>query len=374
MTYLLPSAFWGLLGLSIPIIIHLFSRSKRTKINFGSIAFLEETSSTSRSSIKLSQHLLLLFRLIFISILCWLMARPTILNNSQSKTYLIEDKIWQNPNYQSVLKSLDNAVPVETFTFEFDSSQNHSYYHSLWQLIHQANKRKDSLVIYSFSELKNAIGTPVRLFDLHQWIVVPQADQKVNRGLFTALVSDRKTVFEGMIQNQQTKLSADTLQIHLGDPELVQMKNMVNAIGEKLAEEIIWIESDVQADCRIISNDSLIWTNIPTIHYKKSSERLSFDIGPHRIYFINGLISPLSLLQSNLPVLLTDIITHKRWYDRNIDHRTLPAQMLSASMVSDQYPGIDIGKKKEINRIWWLLLILILLTERVISYNSKNNL
>jgi Aerotolerance regulator N-terminal len=71
-----PFALWGLLGLSLPVIIHLVSLQKAKKIYFSSTAFLRQLTVESSSKRKLKEWLILASRLLALLFLVLAFSMP----------------------------------------------------------------------------------------------------------------------------------------------------------------------------------------------------------------------------------------------------------------------------------------------------------
>lgn len=76
MTFLNPAMLWGLVAISIPIIIHIFNLKKTRKVEFSTLMFLKEIQQSKYKRIKLKQLLILLCRIALIILLVLLFARP----------------------------------------------------------------------------------------------------------------------------------------------------------------------------------------------------------------------------------------------------------------------------------------------------------
>ena len=76
MTFLFPSAFWLFGFLSIPIIIHILNRFKLRKVEYSSIALIKELKSSAIYTLNLRKILILILRLLFITSLIVMFARP----------------------------------------------------------------------------------------------------------------------------------------------------------------------------------------------------------------------------------------------------------------------------------------------------------
>lgn len=78
MNFLYPQFLFGLLAVSIPIIIHLFNFQRPRKILFTNVKFLKVIKETTSSKLKLKHILILLSRICFIIFLVLTFAQPFI--------------------------------------------------------------------------------------------------------------------------------------------------------------------------------------------------------------------------------------------------------------------------------------------------------
>lgn len=85
MVFLHPEYLWGLLALSVPIIIHLFDFRRNRKVYFSDIRFLKQVKHASRKPLKLKQLLILASRLGFITFLVLVFVQPTLQGNNGGK-------------------------------------------------------------------------------------------------------------------------------------------------------------------------------------------------------------------------------------------------------------------------------------------------
>jgi len=76
MTFLFPSAFWLLGFLSVPIIIHIINRLKLHQVKYSSISLIKELRSSAIYMLNLRKILILILRLLFITSLILMFARP----------------------------------------------------------------------------------------------------------------------------------------------------------------------------------------------------------------------------------------------------------------------------------------------------------
>ena len=90
MQFFYPTAFFAIIGIIVPIMIHLWNVKKGKTLKIGSIVFLGESSIKSSRSFKLTDWLLLLLRCLLILIIAFLLAEPFINKKLVSK----DDKGW----------------------------------------------------------------------------------------------------------------------------------------------------------------------------------------------------------------------------------------------------------------------------------------
>ena len=81
MVFLHPEYLWGLIGLVIPVIIHLFDFRKNRKVYFSDIRFLKQVKHASKKPLKLKQWLILISRLGTVAFLVLVFAQPIIPTN-----------------------------------------------------------------------------------------------------------------------------------------------------------------------------------------------------------------------------------------------------------------------------------------------------
>lgn len=78
MTFLNPAILFGLIALSIPILLHFLNLRKLKRVEFSTLAFLKELQKSKIRRIKIKQWLLLVIRSLIILFLVLAFARPTI--------------------------------------------------------------------------------------------------------------------------------------------------------------------------------------------------------------------------------------------------------------------------------------------------------
>ena len=78
MSFAWPIALWGLLGLGIPVAIHLLQQGHRRRISVGSLRWLKTDQQPKWRRIKLSETPLLILRLLLVSLAVFILAKPFV--------------------------------------------------------------------------------------------------------------------------------------------------------------------------------------------------------------------------------------------------------------------------------------------------------
>lgn len=91
MTFLNPAFLFGLIAITIPIVLHFLNLRKLKQVEFSTLLFLKELQKTKIKRIKIKQLLLLIIRSLIIIFLALAFSRPTIKetsfgSNSTAKT------------------------------------------------------------------------------------------------------------------------------------------------------------------------------------------------------------------------------------------------------------------------------------------------
>lgn len=117
MSFLQPAFLWGLLALTIPIIIHLFHFRKAKKVYFSNTRFLQSVKKVSQAKLRLKHYLVLAARLLFILFLVLTFAQPFIpaatgLNNASLVDIYLDNSYSMSNTVAEDLSGLDAAVQI----------------------------------------------------------------------------------------------------------------------------------------------------------------------------------------------------------------------------------------------------------------------
>ncbi len=119
MSFVYPQFLWGLLALSIPIIIHLFNFRRTRRVYFSNTAFLKNVKEATTSKLKVKHLLILLARLAFIAFLVLTFAQPFLPGNAGNDVatnklvYLyLDNSLSMASELASGVRSIDQGVGV----------------------------------------------------------------------------------------------------------------------------------------------------------------------------------------------------------------------------------------------------------------------
>ncbi len=119
MSFVFPQFLWGLLALSIPIIIHLFNFRRTRRVYFSNTAFLKNVKEATTSKLKVKHLLILLARLAFITFLVLTFAQPFLPGNAGNDVatnklvYLyLDNSLSMASELASGVRSVDQGVSV----------------------------------------------------------------------------------------------------------------------------------------------------------------------------------------------------------------------------------------------------------------------
>jgi Aerotolerance regulator N-terminal len=120
MTFLNPGYLWGLLAISIPIIIHLFNFRRVRKVNFPNIALLKAVNTQAKTFLRLKQWLVLATRILFISSLVLAFAQPFIPSKSGNQQDSRSITSIYLDNSASMQNETDNKSAINTAIKKID--------------------------------------------------------------------------------------------------------------------------------------------------------------------------------------------------------------------------------------------------------------
>lgn len=173
-----PFMLWSLLGLSIPLAIHLLSRKEGKVIMMGSVRHLEESPSQQFKGVKLNEYWLLLLRSLLIIILSFFLAGAHYTpESSHTKKWLIIEKALLE---KTVVKNLIDSFSADGYEIHLlakgfpmlATSENiiPSDYYTLLEQLEQQNIGK--IIVISSNTASLFTGDVVPLPKNIQWLSI----------------------------------------------------------------------------------------------------------------------------------------------------------------------------------------------------------
>ncbi|WP_282075633.1 BatA domain-containing protein [Maribacter aquivivus] len=223
MSFAQPSYLWALLGLLVPIAIHLWSKKEAKTIKIGSVQLLSESKSRQSSSIQLNEWWLLLLRMAIISLITFVMAKPqwqSQVNNSKL-TYIIEPELAKNEKFMTrftdlqadqEIRFLQSGLPINDTENTNSEDFNSADY---WSLASEMDAlQTDSIIVFTNGYAKGLKGArPETNHDIN-WIVLDSA-QTVEKPLLAYQTEKNITLFTANNSPVASKIA--TKNIELGD-------------------------------------------------------------------------------------------------------------------------------------------------------------
>ena len=234
MSFTYPTYLWALLGLLVPIAVHLWSKKEAKTIKIGSIQLLSESKSKQSSSIQLNELWLLLLRMLIISVLTLVLAKP-IWNSridNASLTYLVEPDLSQNKNFMTRLDSLADEQEIRLFKKGFPLWEYDSYYSRVvaipdyWSLASETDLlNTDSIVVFTKGYARGIKGSRPQTDHQIKWVVIDSA-QTVEKPLIAYQNEKDLQLYSALGNSNKVEVSSG--QITLGS------EYAVNSSGDSL--------------------------------------------------------------------------------------------------------------------------------------------
>jgi len=250
-----PTYLWALLGLLIPIAIHLWSKKEGKTIKVGSIELLRESDSKQTSSIKPNELWLLILRMFIIILVTMVLAEPQLKMKSENAaiTYLIEPSLLKDEKASSILNSIDDANSIrllkskfpnlDDIDFEDISGETPNY----WQLTKDMQGiASDSIVVYTKGLAKGFKGMRPSINKNIEWIVI-DTDESVEKIPIKATKIDNEIELLSMMSTNQRTLFEKEL---IKESDYIQSD--LEVINESSAKILLYYENGFNDDSKYI--------------------------------------------------------------------------------------------------------------------------
>ena len=431
MSFLNSTYLWALLGLTIPIAIHLWSKKEGKTIKIGSIKLLNEVDSKQSSSIALNEFWLLVLRLLLITLLVFIIAEPQLTQkkNNASLTYIIEPSLLHNSEILKIIDTINTDEPIRILKKGFPEIENYqaSLYKEeipqYWQLAKAMETlSSDSIVVITSAHISKIKGARPNINKNIEWLVINpdlpakttlEAIQKENELQLLYIYGDNQySSFEkeNIPINSTTitlNQSKDSLKIKSEDGEqwlAIKSEEAINILlfyDNPLINEANYIEASFSAISKHLNhpieiNRTQDTSNLGFINYSiivwlsdKPVVKIASKTLIHRpdnlaeslivkgldknIFYLTRSLNTENIVEEHLPEQLLKMLDLHRGLENRIaqlDKRVIAKQELQTSKSTIQ------TTKKEltilsISKWLWILLFILLIVERVIASFRK---
>jgi hypothetical protein len=294
MTFLNPLLLIGLAAAAIPLIIHLFNFRRPRRVEFSSLAFLNELKKSTMQRVRVKQWLLLALRTLAIAALALAFARPTlegamagffggngrtttalVLDHSTSMTlrdgsgaYLDQAKVIANelladfetgdevilvaePANASSMVSYQNASAAREAIQELEPQEgsgllSDAIRRAAAELDKQANLNRILYVVSDFQSSTFADSTDLQLPENVRLVLVPVGTD----GRGNIAVTDAKIISQIVTEGQPVRLEA--LLTNYGDEDANGVVVSVFIENERVGQATLDIPAGTGASARLV--------------------------------------------------------------------------------------------------------------------------
>lgn len=381
MSFANPTAFWGLLGLLVPIFVFLLSKRKQDLVEFGSLTFLQISETQSARTIFPSQWLPFLIRSLLLLALLFFLAKPIFKNDSTRHIIFVEEGVYQDPTFEEIKKNLKEGSSVVRFAFDKDHEKV-EYMPSFQVLMGRLNQVEDSLTVYTYNHSKHFTGRPRYLREGVNWKVWPQRTalqqslvvQGEDRAYNLEISSDETGLkWDGEVVDLSPSTPLQTIGINLLCPESrTEERDKLVAVLTSLSEVLpISIDTEAQGsvDWTISIDTVAIEYNGALLIWDMIKGKLSLDRLSHEIFYLRGGLTDDHVIGSNLPLELADILLERTLELEHLDQRV-------AASPSSLENGEEVVLKASAGKFkfyYLLLILLILVLERWYAFKISRS-
>ncbi|WP_396634014.1 BatA domain-containing protein [Maribacter sp. R86514] len=433
MSFAQPSYLWALLGLLVPIAIHLWSKKQAKTIKIGSVQLLSESKSRQSSSIQLNEWWLLLLRMAIISLITLVMAKPhwkSKVNNSKL-TYIIEPELAKNENFMArfidlqadqEIRLLQSGLPENDIKYANSEDFKSADY---WSLASEMNAlQTDSIIVFTHGYAKGLKGArPETNHDIN-WIVLDSA-QTVEKPLLAYQTEESVTIFTASNSSVISKIAkknieigdayqltsnGDSLQVSSSSSSLNSVKvpliqqsalEVSLAYADSLSTDKTYIEAALEAlsiylnreikvesflDSELLENkeaDLMIWlstkpapvTARKTLIFKNDSISNSLITNGENesTFYITERITTENAVSGRLTenlLSILDVDEELRELQANADIRTVAEADLKTNFIDNKESKTH-QASWNLNPYLWIVLLVLLIVERFVAYKRK---
>lgn len=424
MVFANPSYLWALLGLLVPLAIHLWSKKEAKTIKIGSIQLLDESNSRQSSSIQLNEWLLLLLRMLVVALVVVLMVGPQWRTKGERKqvTYLVEASLANDASISKILDSVQDSSPVLLLANGFPDWEVDRDYQmqkeqaNYWQLVQKMDSlRSDSIVVFTRALAKGFRSMRPNTQKKIHWVVMDSEEtlsqplMAYNRdsGVELMTVSSNSTATqikrESVVDGFEIIAEGDSLRILSDTSQVIPLRNLdtlhinmfveaefehegnyieasFNAISTFFKREIsIHKQGDPisdQPDLNIVlgNTDYNLLEGKRLVYQENPLSQNLIELGQEKnIFYLTSRLNPKNTVEQRLPEQLLQILD----LDEDVKNLLVSADVrqLDESQLKPNY--VEPKRKREratlLDISLWVfgILAMLMILERVLSNYKK---
>lgn len=414
-----PIWLWGLLGLAIPIAIHLLSRKTGNVIKFGSVKHLDDNTTRRFKSIRLNEYVLLALRSILTTLLVLFLSQLNFSGTQKQNWLLIEHGLHNAKEFSTVIDSLGDAgFELRHLSHGFPALKDSSAVSQkvgYWTIVEELKTQPvKQAVILSNSYAYRFMGKRIGLPDNVRWIsktpdsstfvlnAVRYSPDSMTMRLGKSGPNKTNYYFKNVNFNHQLSIDGilDTALITLpstisvaifNDSSFVLDKNILvaalQAVDKFTPDSIViktYSKSDYQSGIKsnliiMLSEQRLPIEKTKSITFKANvyHEELfceERDNNNNSAWTLTQRLNPEIALQKNLAVTLASILLPEQKYTARaaaLDKRVLPEKLMWAATdapLEMHAAGVEI---KTSQRYLLMIFLALLLLERWLAFKRS---
>lgn len=422
MTFLNPTYLWALMGILVPIVIHLWNRKKVQTIKVGSIKMLTESEPKRTSNIRPNEWWLLFLRILIISLLVFILAEP-IFKSEQEKeplTYIIEPGLLNLKSMEQLLDSVPSdaqrvmakGFPLAT---EYNVPATKSPVPKYWQMAQEMESlATDSIIVLTRGLASGIRGMRPTTHQSINWIVMDTGEDTtalveatVDKDSIELLfiASDSKSVtyntsnisknskdIDLNITKDSIRVNGDWLPMKVDKPlkilivgddslpyEQKYIKSAYRALGKFLDKPIQITSVNKIGDLELEAYATLVWFSknklenppINTLIYRPDSlaNQLIVQGDSKNIFFLTEALNSENIVAQHLPEKLLKLLSlHQDVAEKvsDYDWRIMDANHLQ-TLTYDEKGNKKYSNLYDISKWIWLLFVIFMVIERILA-------
>ncbi|MEM7109454.1 MAG: BatA domain-containing protein [Bacteroidota bacterium] len=429
MSFSNPVYLWGLLGLMVPLAIHLWSKRQAHIVRVGSIRNFPVFESKKSRSVRLNEIVLLFLRSFLVLLFVFTLAGLSLTSKeAKANLTLIDQNVLRDPDYAIFIDSLAKTVQeLRLFAPGFpmlngigDTSRTgRSAPLDHWDMINSlASLNADSIVIYSKTYLSDFKGDRPLMSVPFKWLTLPEKSEKMHIVDAYESASGRIrcfVVFTGdqLIRTeivevtelpgaQLNKAATGSLEVKLGNgPWLPVKKHTTRNVSLFYSSDFEYDGMYLKAAIEAIENYLDIEIEVATtkdenIPPRGTSIWLSIDPPPdstrsrYALIYQHDEFAESIIVKNGNGYVLTDRLDRDNVFEKDLVGLLLPIfhdvdevyakrdSLDTRVMPSKQITSIESkGKhlmetdKASASTVLWALVALLLMIERVVAHRRK---